>query len=114
MGKDSTIPLQDIIESCERIIHNVEKVTLKQFQTDINLQDAVIRRFEIIGEAVKKIPEEVRLRYPDIQWRSAAGFRDVLIHDYPEVVIDVVYTTGKEHLPTFRDQIKKVLSDISA
>ncbi|MEK9153996.1 MAG: HepT-like ribonuclease domain-containing protein [Patescibacteria group bacterium] len=46
-------------------------------------------------------------------WKEAAGFRDVLIHDYPEIVVDQVYFTGKEHLPTFRDQIRGILDELA-
>lgn len=63
---------------------------------------------KIIGEAVKRIPRSLTERHPDVPWSDAAGFRDVLIHDYPEIVIDNVYFTGRELLPAFRDQIKKI------
>ncbi len=84
-------------------------MTLEEFRKDINLQDAVIRRFEIIGEAVKRLPENLKSQYPDVPWKVAAGFRDVLIHDYPEIVIDQVYITGKEHLPGFKEQVREVI-----
>lgn len=112
MKKDPGIFLRDILECCDLIIKNVQSVTLEQFQQDINLQDAVIRRFEIIGEAVKKLPEKIRAAYPYIAWKEAAGFRDVLIHDYKEIVIDEVYGTGINNLPKFRDQIQKVFEEV--
>jgi uncharacterized protein with HEPN domain len=87
-------------------------VTKEEFGEDINLQDAVIRRFEIIGEAVKRVPKDIRNRYSDIAWKEAAGFRDVLIHDYPEILVEQVYITGKEYLPAFRVQIQKVLDEL--
>ena len=109
MAKDPRIPLRDILESCDRIIANVNGVSAEEFEHNINLQDAVIRRFEIIGEAVKRVPSSIRKLYPHIAWKEAAGFRDILIHDYPEVVIDQVYLTGKNQLPEFRAQIQAVL-----
>jgi len=112
MRRKTSVVLKDIIESCERIIANTASVTLEEFRSDIDLQDAVIRRFEIIGEAAKRVPEDVRSRYPDVPWRLAAGFRDVLIHDNPDVVIDTVYHTGRENLPALRDQIKAVLAQL--
>ncbi|MBM3261763.1 DUF86 domain-containing protein [Candidatus Kaiserbacteria bacterium] len=113
MQKDLRIPLGDIIESCDRIMANVNSVAIEAFRDDVNMQDAVIRRFEIIGEATKKIPEDIRSRYPDVPWKEATGFRDVLIHDYPNVVIDEVYFTGKNQLPDFCEQIKRILDDIA-
>ena len=112
MAKDPRTPLRDIIESSDRIISNVDNVSIEEFRRDINLQDAVVRRFEIIGEAVKRIPAAVRSRYLDVPWKEVAGFRDVLIHDYPDIVIDYVYATGKDQLPAFRDQIRRILDDL--
>ena len=66
MEKDPRIPLHDIIDSCDRSIANVNGVDVERFRTDINLQDAVIRRFEIIGEAVKRVPDALRAQYPDV------------------------------------------------
>ena len=109
MNRDPRIILQDIIDACERIIANVSAMSIGDFRQDINMQDAVIRRFEIIGEAVKRLPDEVKDRYINVPWKYAAGFRDVLIHDYSEVVIDQVYITGKEHLPNFMQQVLEVL-----
>lgn len=109
MAKDPEIYLKDILESCDRIIFNLKDISLESFRKDINLQDAVIRRFEIIGEATKRLPDEIKSKYPDVPWKYAAGFRDVLIHDYPEVVIDQVYITGKDQLPEYRQQVEKVL-----
>jgi uncharacterized protein with HEPN domain len=107
--KNPILPLQDIVESCDLILAHVADCTLEQFCKNITVQDAVMRRFEIIGEATKRIPQDVRDAYPDVPWKLAAGFRDVLIHDYPEIVIDEVYATAQDHLPKFRAQVAEVL-----
>lgn len=112
MGKDQRIPLRDILDSCGRIIINVNSTDIDAFREDVNLQDAVIRRFEIIGEAVKRVSPEIRAQYPDVLWKEAAGFRDVLIHDYPNIVIDQVYFTGKNYLPEFQEQIRNILNHL--
>src|SRR5215472_10556884 len=70
MQRKTSAVLKDIVESCERIIANTARVTLEEFRSDIDLQDAVIRRFEIIGEATKRVPEDIRSRYPDVPWRQ--------------------------------------------
>ena len=112
--RDLTITLRDIVDYCDRIITSLEKVNPQQFEMDLMLQDATMRRFEIIGEAIKQIPEEIKNRYPDIPWKKAAGFRDVLIHNYPEIVLGEVYKTGVQQLPSFRDQIQKVHDELNA
>ena len=68
-----------------------------------------IRNFEIIGEAVKKIPEEIRKKYADVEWKEAAGFRDVLIHDYFGIDLEAVWDTVRNNIPSFKKQIVNVL-----
>ena len=87
-------------------------MALEEFRNDLNMQDAFARRFEIIGEAVKHIPESIRNAYPGIEWRRAAAFRDVLAHDYVDIEIDQLYLTAKNQLPAFREQIARVLDGL--
>ena len=78
------------------------------------LQDAVIRNFEIIGEAAKHVSLELKQRYPQIAWRSAAGFRDVLIHNYMGVDTAQVWQTVEQHVPVLKQQIIAILADLDA
>lgn len=104
--------LTDVLEYCDRIIASTNEMTLEEFRNDLNMQDAFARRFEIIGEAVKRIPDSIRDAYPDVEWRRATSFRDVLAHDYVDIEIDLLYLTAKNDLPTFRAHIARVLSDL--
>ena len=112
MQRDLKVYLQDVLESCDLVAKHIEDVSEEEFRTNTMLQDAVIRRFEIIGEAIKHVPNALREKYPNIEWKKAAAFRDVLAHDYPEIIIDDVYHTSHNHLPEFREQIIKVLNDL--
>jgi uncharacterized protein with HEPN domain len=112
MQRDLKVYLQDVLESCELIIKHTESVSADEFRMNTMLQDAVIRRFKIIGEAVKHVPNALREKYPNIEWKNAAAFRDVLVHDYPDIIIDDVYHTSRNHLPAFRSQIAAVLDDL--
>ena len=104
--------LEDVLEYCDRAIVSAGEVNLEEFRESLMMQDAFARRFEIIGEAIKRIPSSIRNAYPDVEWKRATAFRDVLAHDYVDIEIDLLYLTAKNDLPAFREQIAKVLSDL--
>ena len=72
----------------------------------------MVRALEIVGEATKKIPQEVRDRYPQIPWRSMAGIRDKLIHDYMNVSLEVVWNTLTKDLPALLPMIEHVIDEM--
>lgn len=91
--------LRDMVESGQRAVEFVEGMTLDEFQRDIKTQYAVIRALEVVGEAAKQIPPELRTKYSSIPWRSMAGMRDKLIHEYFGVNLKVVWRTATEEVP---------------
>jgi uncharacterized protein with HEPN domain len=103
MSRDFEQRLDDIIESCDRVADYIGGYDLAKFEDDYKTQDAVIRQFEIIGEAVKHLPEDVTLQEPAIPWRQFAGFRDVLAHSYFAVDVSVVCEAAKEFAPRLRE-----------
>jgi uncharacterized protein with HEPN domain len=104
-GRDAIVYLDDILVCCRKV-REYTREGEAAFLTDGRTQDAVARNFEIIGEAVKNLPPEVRSHAPDIPWRDAAGFRDVLIHAYHEVDIDRMWDSVTEALPAFEQAIQ--------
>lgn len=109
MTKEPSIYLQHILESIELIEKRIENVSYEDFVHDIDLQDMVIRRLEIIGEAVRNLPKEFRQKHSHIDWQNPADMRSVLIHGYLDVDLDVVWNTVKNDLPPFKEQTKTLV-----
>ncbi|HBQ51043.1 TPA: hypothetical protein DD690_03610 [Candidatus Daviesbacteria bacterium] len=109
MTKELEIFLRDILESIELIEKRMNGITYDNFIGNIDLQDMVIRRLEIIGEAVRNLPKEFRQKHPNIDWQSPADMRSVLIHGYFGIDLKVVWDTISNNLPPFKKQIKNLL-----
>lgn len=108
MKKDPKIFLQHILESISEIEKDIKDVPENKFLKSIQIQDAVIRRLEIIGEAAKNIPGDLKKQYALVPWKKISGSRDVLIHDYFEVDIESVWDTITKDIPKLKKEIKKL------
>lgn len=108
MKRELLLFIEDILENISNIelfMHGVDK---EKFLKNEEKQYAVLRALEIIGEAVKNIPEDFRKKYPTTPWRDIAGFRDVLIHSYFGVNLDRVWKIVKDDIPMLRNKILEI------
>ena len=102
--------MDDILDAINSIEEYTSGLTFEAFAKDKKTVDAVIRNFEIIGEATKHIPEKIRKEHPKVPWNYMAGMRDRLIHGYFGVKLDVIWKTIKERLPEVKLLIKEALT----
>jgi len=112
MEKDSRIYLEHILESIEQIEDYTHDLLEVEFMDSKETQDAVFRRLEVIGEAVKNIPDDFRKNHPEIPWRKIAGMRDNLIHEYFDVDLPLVWDTVKNSVPKLKEQIVSLLEEV--
>ena len=106
--------LKDILDAMEEAESFIKEMTFEEFARDKKTIYAVIRALEIIGEAVKHIPDNIRRTYPEIPWRDIGGMRDVLIHDYFGVDLQTVWETVKIEIPRTKPSIQRVLRELRA
>lgn len=92
----------------------ISDCTFEEFIEDIKTQYAVIRALEIIGEAAKNVPEDIRQKYPDVPWKDLAGIRDKLIHAYFGVNLEVVWLSVKEGIPESKPLIENLLKELNS
>lgn len=105
MQRELRIYIEDIITAINKIEKYCNGITKADLMRNDLIEDAVVRNLEVIGEAVKKIPEEVRNRYMDIPWKKIAGLRDILIHEYFGVNINIVWDVIENKLQTLKTAV---------
>ena len=109
MSKEPKEYLQHISDECRFILESCNELSLDDFMIDETLKRAVTRSLEIIGEATKKIPADFKFKWNTISWKSMAGMRDRLIHEYFGVNYRIVWDVVKTKIPILHVQIRELL-----
>jgi len=107
--RDYNLFLQDIFNACQKIQRYTQNLTFGEFSKDDKTIDAVIRNFEIIGEATRKIPDSVKENNTNIDWQAIIGMRNIIIHDYFGVDLEEVWKTIQEDIPVLESAIKTII-----
>jgi uncharacterized protein with HEPN domain len=111
--KDYSDYLNDIIQYARKAENFLEGVSLEAFKANEEKALAVIRALEVIGEAARSIPKQIRNKYPQVPWNEMTGMRDKLIHDYFGVNLMVVWRTVKEDLPLMTTAVSEMIADLN-
>ena len=106
--------LEHILESIEKIQHLVSKLnTLENFETEWIEQDALIRNFEIIGEASNHISNEIKEQFLEVSWKELKGMRNFITHEYFGLQLDTIWETAIYDLPILKEQIQKIIESLN-
>jgi len=109
MQRDYKVYLKDILASISKIEEYIGDLGFEDFIKDSMRVDAVVRNLEIIGEAVKHIPESLKKKHSFVDWRKISGLRDILIHEYFGVDFDILWDIAKNKIPVLKKDLKKIL-----
>ena len=111
MYKDYKIYLADILEAVNNIRDYTNGLTFRDFASDRKTIDAVNRNFGIIGEAANRIPYEVKNKYPNIKWHRIIALRNIIIHDYTSIDLEIIWDIIKNRLSLFEKQIEEIYQE---
>ncbi|MEK6858012.1 MAG: DUF86 domain-containing protein [Nanoarchaeota archaeon] len=109
MKKDDSVFLEHILDSIEKIEEFTRNVSKSDFLNNVQLQDAVVRRIEILGEAAKNISQIIVEKHPEVEWKKMIGTRDKLVHGYFGVDLEITWLVVKDDLPELKKKIKNIL-----
>jgi uncharacterized protein with HEPN domain len=109
VSRDPLLFLEDIEKSCEKVLRYTEGRSKDQVFDDDIRADAVLLNLHIIGEAVKKLPGDLRERYPDVAWREIAGLRDVIAHTYFALDSDILWDAVERDVAALVNAVKRII-----
>ncbi len=111
MPRDYRVYLEDILQAIEKIGRYTAGLSAETLTRDDKTLDAVVRNLEVIGEAVKHLPDEIRAAHPNVEWKRIAGLRDVLIHAYFGIDVDIVWDIIQNKLPVLGRQVRQIINE---
>lgn len=111
MQREYRVYLDDILESAERIEKYTKGIKYEDFEKGSIFIDAVVRNLEVIGEAVKNLPQDLKQKYPEVEWKKIAGLRDILIHEYFGIDTKIIWDIISNKLPALKNSVRKIVAE---
>jgi uncharacterized protein with HEPN domain len=111
--RDPDLLIGDMVECCANIFEYTSGITFYDFTCDKKTRDAVIRNFEVLGEAARRIPDDIRLANNQIEWRKISDLRNVLIHEYFGINYETVWKIIEDYLPGQYEELKRLAATLS-
>ena len=111
MSRDYKVYLEDIQQAAAKIRKYTAGLSFEGFAADDKTQDAVVRNLEIIGEAVRNLPEEIRAQRPGVDWQKISGLRNILIHEYFGIEITIIWDIVQNKVPVLEEQVSGLLEE---
>ncbi len=112
MKRELRLFIEDILESIRLIEKYIGNLSKEDLNNNQGLKDSLVRRLEIIGEAVKNIPDDFKEKYSQVPWKKIAGLRDIIIHTYFNIDLDITWEIIKKDLPDLKEKILKIKKDL--
>ena len=108
MPRDSKVYLEDMLEAATKVRRYTIGMTRDQLAENSIVLDAVVRNLEVLGEAAKNVPEDMRAAHPEVEWKRIAGLRDILIHQYFGVDVDIIWDIRQNKLPSLIEKVRGI------
>ncbi len=112
MSRDYRVYLEDILEAARRIREYTTGIDVSSFAADFKTQDAVLRNLEIIGEAARVLPEQVSSLRKDVDWKKISGLRNILIHEYFGVDLEIIWDIVQNKVPELQEAVGDILKTL--
>jgi uncharacterized protein with HEPN domain len=112
MKRDYRLFVKDILDAIDKIEEFIGNMEYGEFIQDDKTSTAVVKKIEIIGEAIKNIPKDVRVKYNAIPWKDIVGMRNKITHNYFKIDYEIVWNVVKEKLPALKIQVEQVLKEM--
>ena len=111
MPRDYKVYLEDVLEAIGSIRSYTQGMSFESFSADKKTRDAVVRNLEVVGEAVKRVPEDLRCRHARVDWKKIAGLRDILIHEYFGIDLTIIWDILQNKMPALEEEVRGMLKE---